>query len=137
MGVIVVGVDGSANARAALAWAMSEAARRGSIVRAVGVWSYPTVGLMEGVVPALPGNEQPAEVLEHLMAAVAEVPPEEGVEIQTALETGSAGPVLVAQSEESDVEMLVVGARKSWLGSAATYVAHHAQCPVVIVPSRG
>lgn len=137
MGVIVVGVDGSANARAALAWAMSEAAQRGSSVRAVGAWSYPAIGLMEGVVPALPGNEQPAEVLEHLMAAVAAVPPVEGVEIETVLEAGSPGPVLVTQSEDADIELLVVGARRSWLGSVATYVAHHASCPVVIVPSHG
>ena len=44
MNRIVVGVDGSENARAALAWAVDEARSRGASLDAVMVWHLPTYG---------------------------------------------------------------------------------------------
>ena len=43
---IVVGVDGSDNARAALAWAVDEARVRGASVDAVLVWNQPAYGCL-------------------------------------------------------------------------------------------
>ncbi|WP_131822963.1 universal stress protein, partial [Mycobacteroides chelonae] len=41
MSTIAVGVDGSAGSLAALRWALAEARRRGSTVRAVHAWQLP------------------------------------------------------------------------------------------------
>ena len=38
---IVVGVDGSASSKAALAWAVEQAHRTGAIVEAVTAWDFP------------------------------------------------------------------------------------------------
>lgn len=62
----------------------------------------------------------------------------EAVEIETVLAEGSPGHALIEASESAD--LLVVGVRGHggfrglMLGSVANQVAHHARCPVVIVP---
>src|SRR5262245_53841828 len=48
MSTIVVGVDGSVEAKEALRWALAEARLRGATLRVVHAWSFP-------VVPAEPG----------------------------------------------------------------------------------
>jgi len=50
---IVVGVDGSDESRAALAWAVEEARHHGATVDAVHAWSYPAAAYISGMVPSL------------------------------------------------------------------------------------
>lgn len=141
---IVVGVDGSDAGRAALEWALDEAARRGAIVEAVHAWQPPVAGhTPAGYDPE--GTERAAAAAFERMLRGVEVPA--GTQLVRHLLCGEGGPVLVGRSR--DAELLVVGSKDRntfvglLLGSAGRYVMRHATCPVVAVhdwdtrPRRG
>ena len=111
---IVVGVDGSDGSRAALEYAMDEAARRGSGVRVV--WAIPETGYWAasyGMTPALidelgkdlekAGREMVDSVVADGGKALA------GVPVDVLAVPGPAAAVLVGQAAEAD--LLVVGHR--------------------------
>jgi nucleotide-binding universal stress UspA family protein len=143
MGVIVVGVDDSKAARAALRFALEEARMRSASLRAVHAWQfrYPGAAGVEGAY-AIPGFD--LDSLRNaagagLEAIVAEISPEGGdVEVERLVVEGAAGSVLL--DEARDAELLVVGSRGRGgfagllLGSVSQQCAHHASCPVVIIP---
>ncbi|MFD4636128.1 universal stress protein [Lentzea sp. NPDC058436] len=135
---VVVGVDGSAAAQAALRWAVDDARRRGCPVDVISAWHL-DYGAMIGPVPAevlLAMSPQAVEETARrgLDAAVAEF---EGVEIRRVLVEGDPREVLAKAS--ADAELLVVGSRghsvlvEAILGSVSSYCVHHASCPVVVV----
>jgi nucleotide-binding universal stress UspA family protein len=136
---IVVGVDGSDNARHALEWAAAEAALRGARLDIVSTWEFPMLIASE-VVWATP----PESAL--LIVAAAERAQRlidethlTDTKVSFAIITpeGRAGAELVRLS--SDADMLVVGsrgagsAREMLLGSVSNYCVHHATCPIVII----
>lgn len=146
--LIVVGVDGSACARDALAYAMADAVRRSARVRAVWVFEHPEYWATAYGMPAPTSEFELArrgedgvraildEVLEQGDATMREVP----VEITTI--AGSPGRVLVAEAAQAD--LLVVGHRgrgglaSALLGSVGLQCALHAPCPVTVVrPAAG
>lgn len=138
--MIVVGIDGSEGAGRALRFAAEEASLRDTDLRMVAVWNIPAAYYAgEGLAPVMPierfedsmratGERQAAEIL-------AEYP---GLATELVVASGSPAQVLVEQSERAD--MLVVGSRGLggfrglMLGSVGQQCAHHANCPVVIVP---
>lgn len=135
---LVVGVDGSVAAQAALEWAVDDARRRGCRIDAICVW-HPDYGGMIGPLPAEVWRELAPEALG---AAARKVLAEavEGVddlEIRQIVVEGDAKTVLAKASEEA--ELLVVGNRGHGpiaglvLGSVSSYCVHHASCPVVVV----
>jgi nucleotide-binding universal stress UspA family protein len=150
-GVVVVGVDGSAGARDALRWAVAEARFRQTRLRVVHAWTfgypgaiggaygYPYVG---GAIDTLPGEgfndlqQAAADLVDQAVTDV--VAGVEGLEIEREAVEGGAAQVLVNAVSESD--LLVVGSRGHggvaglMLGSVSQQCAHHASCPVVIVP---
>jgi len=147
-GAVVVGVDGSAGARAALRWAMAEARIRKIPLRVVHAWtfSYPGgagYGYLGETLDAFPGglsslHRASEDMIEH---AIAELAAEaEGLEIEREIVEGKAADVLVGAASERD--LLVVGSRGHGgfagllLGSVSQQCAHHARCPVVIVHAR-
>lgn len=121
-GIIVVGLDGSANSLAALRAAAAEAARTGSLVRVVNACIAKTnaVERLEGYVSEVFGDRPPVDV--SLQAIV-----------------GDPADVLLAAAGEAD--LLVIGAHgqsdraSSPLGSIAQYCVAHAWCPVLVVPA--
>lgn len=140
MGRIVVGVDGSENAAAALAWAVDEAPRRGAEVEVVLCWQEPYIG--GGFVPPVPID---IELLEKTYGAqldeivdAADTSALEQPVIRT-LVRAPAAHELVQRSAAA--ELLVVGSRGHGgfmgllLGSVSFHVAAHAACPVVVVPA--
>ncbi len=143
MGVIVVGVDGSKTSRAALRFALEEAALRDATLRAVHAWQfrYPgTVGL-DGAyaVPGFDLDSMRNAADASLEAIVAEVIPDTGgVEVVRRVVEGTSADVLVAESQDAD--LLIVGSRGLGgftgllLGSVSQQCSHHASCPVVIIP---
>ncbi len=146
MGVIVVGVDGSDTSRAALRFALEEAALRDVTLRAVHAWqfSYPGTGGLEGAYAVagfdLDSVRKVADAA--LEAIVAEVIPDTGeVEVVRRAVEGASGDVLVDESQ--DAEFLVVGSgglggfAGLLLGSVSQQCSHQASCPVVIIPTRG
>jgi nucleotide-binding universal stress UspA family protein len=138
---IVVGVDGSDEARHALMWACSEARARKVPLHVVYVWEYP-YGIAPSASPATRASlraslqDEAEQVLADEVAAARET----GVAVSSALLEGSAAEELISETQPDD--MLVVGSHGRGgfagllLGSVGQQCAHHARCPVVIVPSR-
>jgi nucleotide-binding universal stress UspA family protein len=136
---IVVGVDGSANALAALRWAIEQAEHSGAVVRAVHAWHVPYVGDISGVT-VLPDPRYLAEgaaaILDHAIES-AGVP--EGVTIIRDVAEGSAAAALIGRA--AGARLLVVGTHGHGgiagrlLGSVASQCVNHAPAPVVVVPS--
>jgi nucleotide-binding universal stress UspA family protein len=142
MAVIVVGIDQSEGARAALRFALEEAKLRQATLRVVHAWQYGTIGApgLEGSYPAVGGDvkELRAAAETTLDATLREsIPDTEKVEIERRAVEGRPAAVLVDESRSAD--LLVVGSRGHGgfagllLGSVSQQCAHHATCPVVIV----
>jgi nucleotide-binding universal stress UspA family protein len=145
MNVIVVGVDQSDGAKAALAFAHEEARLRHATLRAVHAWHFGYIGRtgLEGRIPAVGADihELRNTATAALDATVHEAIPDPGdVRIEQLVVEGTPGAVLV--SESHNAELLVVGSRghggfaQLLLGSVSQQCAHHAACPVVIVRSK-
>jgi len=142
MAVIVVGVDHSEGAKAALRFALEEATLRQATLRVVHAWQYAYIGAtgFEGSYPALGGDIKELRDLAErdLDATLQEAIPETGtVEIERRVVEDRPAAALVDESRGAD--LLVVGSRGHGgfagllLGSVSQQVAHHAACPVVIV----
>ena len=141
-GMIVVGVDGSPDADRAVNWALDEARAHGDTVVLVHVWQYPSVRVTTYGADRLPvfGREELEKLAHELLAEVADDATKRspGVDVETRLVEGHPGAALVAAS--GDARLLVVGSRGlggfagMLMGSVSTSCAHHASCPVVIVP---
>jgi nucleotide-binding universal stress UspA family protein len=141
MGVIVVGVDHSPGARAALRFALEEARLRQATLRVVHAWQFGYIGApgFEGALPAVGGELEDfrraaeAALDETLRDVGADT---DGVAIERR-DQGTAAAVLVEESRGA--ELLVVGSRghggfaQLLLGSVSQQCAQHAFCPVVIV----
>lgn len=150
MGVVVVGVDGSEGASAALVWAVAEARLRKTRVRVVHAWTLGSAGVagggygyLGGTLDSVPGLTLSAmhtaaeTLLERATAELAGEAAAEGVEMERKVVEGGPAEVLVGAVAEGD--LLVVGSRGHGgfagllLGSVSQQCAHHAPCPVVIV----
>jgi nucleotide-binding universal stress UspA family protein len=138
---IVVGLDDTPTARAALRWAARQARLTGATVHAVHVIDWPigieAFGSMEvGEDGLLPEEKVSAPYRRGIRRVFEEASPEPGWQLQFA--EGDAGPVLVAESASAD--LLVIGTRTNpdWTGDVSGPVAHHClshmTCPVVAVP---
>lgn len=134
---IIVGVDGSATSQNALAWASALALKHDGHVTAVSTWSYPSAALMPVVgYPVLPSELLEEHARSRLDAFVKASHHPHAVTEQRVI-MGSARLVLTELSH--DQELLVVGRTgrraltRRLLGSTATYCAHHARCPIVVV----
>jgi nucleotide-binding universal stress UspA family protein len=134
-GIVVAGVDGSEGALRALRWAAEEARLRGARLRAVWVWSYlDQTG--EAFDPSY-GEDDARRLLDEAVAAAGVDAGGLDVERRTVCDLPARGLLGAA----GDADLLVVGARGMGgfrgllLGSVSQQVAHHAPCPVVIVPA--
>jgi nucleotide-binding universal stress UspA family protein len=144
MNVIVVGVDHSPGAKAALVFAEEEARLRGASLRAVHAWQYGYIGYtgFEGGTPLLGGdiNDLRAAAEAALEASVRDALPDSDVEIERRAIQGVPASVLIDESRDAD--LLVVGSRghggfaQLLLGSVSQQCAHHSECPVVIVHAK-
>jgi nucleotide-binding universal stress UspA family protein len=145
MDAIVVGVDHSEGAKDALRFALAEAKLRGATLRAVHVWQMqPRIPGIEAALDPLGAelDEWRRSAEAALEETLAEVGADAaGVDVERRVLEGAPGAVLVAESRDAD--LLVVGSRghggfaELLLGSVGQQVAHHADCPVVIVrPKR-
>jgi nucleotide-binding universal stress UspA family protein len=134
---MVVGLDGTPDASAALRWAIDHTDLFGRI-RPVLAWHYPAyVWLPQPVGTGAPPAETMQAAAESAAEACIEKVDPDQIDPPIVSE-GDAGPLLVEASQDS--ELLVVGARglgymKSWvLGSVGRYCADHTTVPLVIVP---
>jgi nucleotide-binding universal stress UspA family protein len=140
---VVVGVDGSVGARAALEFAVDEATFRRCGLRVIAVVQVPVSGLtvLAGIVPP-----PPAVLVENVRAAVQQHVDEfvtartdiaGSVPITVQALTGQPGQVLCDAAGASD--LLVIDHRGhdsvagALLGSVGLHCVLHARCPVTVV----
>lgn len=144
---IIVGVDGSANSRYALEWAMTEAAMRHAPLTvitvnevAVSFWTHHPVTVPADDVLLKSLRDAATELADHALNALGDSRP---TEVTVKAVNGLAATELIDASRDAD--LLVVGARGGAqtggmaqhmpLGSISNKVLHHAECPVVVVPA--
>lgn len=139
---IVVGFDASAGARAALRWALDEAAQTGTAVYVLYAFDWPLmpgpVGLAPAVWPDYGAQQEAEEIVAAAVTAASESHPD--VQVTGNVVPGSATAVLVDRSHRA--RLLVLGGRGAGgfagqlLGSTSISVCAHARCPVVVVRGR-
>lgn len=138
---VLVGVDGSQENRAAIAWALWEARVRETELIAVHAWHLPgLVYYAPGYLPIASDDmiDQGAELLRTAMEAV---PGHDEVKVETRVVQGGARAVLSRIATEPAVGTVVVGTRAHgratpFLGSVSHSLSHHCPRPLVVVPPR-
>jgi nucleotide-binding universal stress UspA family protein len=139
---VVVGVDFSSGARAALLFGLHDAVRRGVPVEAVSAYRPPDYWMDFYAVASYQPDRIRGAALDRLRTFVAEVVPEgpqPPPEIRLRVSMGSPADVLTLESHGAD--LLVVGSRghggfaHMLLGSVSMQCAQHASCPVTVVHS--
>ncbi len=137
---IVVGVDGSASSRAALRWAVRQAALTGGVVDAIMAWQVPMALSGYAWAPiSVDETDNLAEDARKALDAVIseEVEPADSNRVTAHVVNGHPADVLLAAA--ADADLLVVGSRghgsfaDALLGSVGQYCVHHAHCPVLIM----
>jgi len=137
---IVVGIDGSDTALAALDFALTEGSNRGLPVHVVHAWSVPIPPVPLGGASVNPSNDEALrdvaqQLLDEALAHATKFAPD--VEVSGELRTSAPATALLTASH--DAHMAVVGSRghsavgEVLLGSVSLQVAMHARCPVVVV----
>jgi nucleotide-binding universal stress UspA family protein len=139
---VLVGVDGSAASRAALAAAVEEAARAGAELHVVGTYVHADYWADLSTV-VVPSREEIRDELRQRVdgtvgAVLAERPADAAVPpVDVDVVEGAASDVLVDRAR--DAALLVVGGqgrgavRGLLVGSVALHCAMHAPCPVLVV----
>jgi nucleotide-binding universal stress UspA family protein len=137
-GPVVVGVDGSKPAAAALDLAFQQAAARNCGLIALRAYEQPLPPFGKG--PAVlmePPRDAEARVRAELADIVAEVAPRyPDVEVEQLVTFGNAAQVLFQLSHSA--QLVVVGTRGHGgftgllLGSIGLHLIHHADCPVMV-----
>lgn len=130
---IVVGFDGSANARAALAWALDffDEGSRIRVEGAIDLSPWLDVDSTRDRFPEDVANEE-----QRLVNALDAVDPERRAERNIALH----GPKQMLAEASGTADIVVLGARghgaigAAMLGSVSSWMLHRAVCPVAIVP---
>jgi nucleotide-binding universal stress UspA family protein len=141
MNKIVVGIDDSAGARAALRWAIEQAKLTGSTVEAVHAYDFHVAWVDE---PAMHFEEWRQEAEAQARAHLNEVISDatgggHEVPVSAVAVEGRATPTLLDASTGAD--LLVVGSRGRGgfagllLGSVSQHCAEHGRCPVVVIPT--
>jgi nucleotide-binding universal stress UspA family protein len=143
-GTIVVGIDGTDHAAAALRWAADEAALREATLVAVHAWSFVPVSTPAdaGLVPM--AWTESIEVMDASRTAAERTATEQvravlGDDSDVVVKVVEGGATSVLREEAQDADLLVVGNQgrgnlaSALLGSTSAEVADSAPCPVVIV----
>ena len=136
---VMVGVDGSAPARAALEFAVGEARLREAVVVAVMAVQLPDYAWIDPYGVRLPEEDTPQRAREKLDRMLASVDTE-GLELDPVVTAVPAPQALVDRS--ADCDLLVVGSRGRGgfrglvLGSVSMQCVLHAHCPVTVVHAQ-
>jgi nucleotide-binding universal stress UspA family protein len=146
-GTIVVGIDGTEHAAAALRWAAEEAALRQATLVVVHAWTFMpvTTPADSGLVPM--AWTESMEVLDASRAAAERIAGDMvravlGEEHDAVLKVVEGGPATALVEAAAEADLLVVGNQgrgnlaSALLGSTSAEVADAAPCPVVIVRAR-
>jgi nucleotide-binding universal stress UspA family protein len=135
---IVVGVDGSDTARHALQWALEAGRLHQASVNVVHAWDLPAIVGEPRLGVPFNSRSWEAYARKTLDGAV-EAVDTSGLHapLKRTLERGNAAAVLLQAADNAD--LVVVGSRGRGgflgllLGSVSHHLAHHANCPVVVL----
>lgn len=136
---IVVGVDGTESAQAALSFAMLEARRRGGALDVVTAWTERTTRPAHDVVAGRESDRARAQDVQDIAVADALRGMRGSPTLSRQVVEGDPAVVLLMVARTADY--LVVGAGQNTssdgatLGSVATDCVEAARCPVIVVPS--
>jgi nucleotide-binding universal stress UspA family protein len=137
--LLVVGVDGSPEARSALDWALRRGSALEATVRVVTAYSWPGPSWHH---PNSPPEERARahrvqqREIEAVLAEIDDPPP-----IQDWVVEGAPGNVLIEAARDAD--LLVVGSRglgrvaRTLLGSVAEECIRRGHIPVLVMPAAG
>jgi nucleotide-binding universal stress UspA family protein len=139
---ILVGVDGSKAALAAVRWAAHDAALRNVPLTLVHVVNAPVPGLSQVPTPAGLRQWQEKRAREFITSAIKVAESSTGergpVQIDSKVLYSATVPTLVGLSKKA--EMIVVGYRghggtvvRNFLGSVSSGLVYHAHCPVAVI----
>jgi nucleotide-binding universal stress UspA family protein len=143
MSGILVGVDGSYHSRAALGWAVREAAQHHCPLTVMAVHQEaprPATGIYWGIHNYAETSfdaETTRKAVAQLVDEVAHETGEKPLEVTLNVTMGDVAAELIGASRDAD--MVVVGSRGGGgfagllMGSVSSKVAHHAKCPVVVI----
>jgi nucleotide-binding universal stress UspA family protein len=129
---LVVGVDGSESSKAAVEFAVEEAALHGAALRAVWVWRRPVVSFGDETA----GLDERRRILSETLAGWAEKYPE----VKITHDVVRGHPVEELALASADALLVVVGRQGRGgysgmrLGSVVHGLLHRAECPVMTVP---
>jgi len=139
MGDIVIGIDQSAGAAAALRWAHREAGLRGWSLTAVMAWGLLDQHHADRGAPFDPDYGE-ADALSALEGTVeAEIGAEAATTVTRRVVCDRPAAALLDVAEDLDADLLVVGARglggfrRLLLGSVSTRCLYNTTCPIAIV----
>jgi nucleotide-binding universal stress UspA family protein len=136
--VIVVGVDGSEESKAALRWAVEEARLRGAAVRVVHVWMARPVLLPGSPILAADWELVRKGAEEFVQGCVADAIGRPS-DLKVTVDAVHGIPAAALVQAAKGAELLVMGSRGHGgfagllLGSVSQQCVQHAPCPVVIV----
>ncbi|GLZ49671.1 hypothetical protein Acsp06_58560 [Actinomycetospora sp. NBRC 106375] len=145
---VVVGLDDSVEARAALRYALREARRRRTSVEVVAAFLSPERFAVLDRVPVVADRAAVAtatqaaarSVVDEVLAADRVEHPDDAVPpVAVRAVAGDPGPVLTGAS--SDAALLVLGHRgrgraaTTVLGSVGWWCLRHARCPLTVIPT--
>jgi nucleotide-binding universal stress UspA family protein len=136
---IVVGVDGSPSAQAALRWALAQAKATGARVQAVAAWELPASSSWGMTLPYEDLSVRAGKALGDAVQEALDFDQPE-VEVLESVMPGHPAQVLIDASAHAG--LLVVGSRGhgsfagTLLGSVSQHCAQHSRCPVVVVRGK-
>lgn len=137
-GTIVVGIDGSKSAEAALHWALDQARLRGARLEVLYHWHIPYLAMLPTAPPVI-DRDGLQDGAEHLLTQTLAAADVHDVDIQPTTVPLPGAMAFIERSEDAD--LVVVGSRGRGgfsgllLGSGSQQVVGHAHCPVVVVRS--
>ncbi|MGW2741875.1 universal stress protein [Streptomyces sp. NPDC001450] len=139
---VVVGVDGSPSSFEAVGTAAREAALRGTGLRLVHAFGWPSIHPPPGVPPWTPAAVGERELVDGTLAKAERRAREVAPHLDIAREAAVGEPLMVLEIESRTASLVVVGSRglgafgSLLLGSTALHLAAHGRCPVLVVRGR-
>jgi nucleotide-binding universal stress UspA family protein len=139
--IVLVLLNGSEEARAALHHGVLEAALRGARLRMVAAWDVPSSILGSGVAAEEVFDEFHGEadrLIEEGIEYAHNLDPT--VELETRIVQGQPAQVFLSESKRADLVVMARGAHGSLkelvVGSITRYMLGHALCPILVVRTR-
>ncbi|MEW2400934.1 universal stress protein [Streptomyces sp. NPDC046862] len=139
---VVVGVDGSPSSLDAVEAAAREAALRGTGLRLVHAFAWPSIPAPPGGLPWNPAMAGVRELVDGTLIEAEQRARQVEPLVEITREVTFGAPLMVLEIESRTASLVVVGSRglsafgSLLLGSTAVHLAAHGRCPLLVVRGR-